>query len=111
MWTLHRNPSYWRARFSNVILLGTTGTVQGTVFASDGSTPVVGAIVKLCPGGNWTVSKADGTFVLYDVPIGTYKFIAYNPAGTAGDSEDIEVSTDAVTEVTFVLNSSVVGCP
>lgn len=109
MWSLVRNPNYWRNKFPGVLMLGTTGIVQGTVFDSGGSTPVPGAIVRMCPAGRQTVSKADGTFYMEDVPIGTYHIIAYTD--TVQDADDIEVDTDATTSVTFSLTSPFSGCP
>ncbi len=56
-----------------------TGSISGTVYAPDGTTPVAGAIVYI-PRGRaieppersfaWTVSDIDGSFLLENVPAG-----------------------------------------
>lgn len=107
MWSLIKNPNFWRSKFADVVLLGTTGTITGDV--KIGVSPVSGAIVKLCPGGPQTTSKTDGTFRLNNVPKGSYRIIAYT--ASVQDSENIVVDTDSTTVVNFALVDSFTGCP
>jgi hypothetical protein len=109
VWVLIKNPNYWRHKFSDVLELGTTGLITGTVFKADGSTPQVDATVRLCPGGPATQSTAGGAFHMEGIPKGTYHIIAYH--GGFQDDEDIEVDTDATTNVTFSLAGTLKGCP
>jgi len=110
MWSLIRSPNYWKTKFPGVILLGTTGTVSGTVYQAGGVTPQNAALVKLCPGGPQTLSKSNGTFALYCIPIGRYRVLANNPAQTLEDVETIDVATNSTTTVTLVLDQTFKGC-
>jgi len=104
VWSLLRDPTFWRSRFPGVVLLGTTGTIDGTASAN--------AIVKICPGGPSTVAGGGGSFSLRNVPIGTYTIISYNPAMTQKASEEIEVTTNGTTSVTFSYSAATdCGCP
>ena len=110
MWSLIRSANYWKTKFPNTIFLGSTGTILGTVYQADGVTPQSAAWVTLCPGGPSTVTKTDGTFSLYDIPIDRYRILAKNPAGTLEDFEQITVERDSTTSVTLTLNQPYVGC-
>lgn len=112
MWSLIRNPNYWRNIFPGVLMLGTTGVVQGTVTDVDGLTPVVGAIVRICPSGPGTITDESGSFRMAGLPIGTYHIVAYNGEQTAQDSEDIDIETNSTTTILFTLQTTTsIGCP
>jgi hypothetical protein len=93
MWSLLRDPNYWRSKFPQITLLGSVGTVQGTA--------AEGAIVMFCPGGPSQVAGVGGAFKFTSVPIGTYTIISYDAAMTQKASEDIEVTTGGTTNVVF----------
>lgn len=67
---LYREPrieSYTVSRWKKVL---TRGTIRGKVFDANGN-PVAGALVQVYDGKT-TFSASDGSFVLTDVPFGTY---------------------------------------
>jgi len=104
-WELfRRNLNYWRFRFPQVVLLGTTGTISGTAL------PL--SFIKLCPGGPSTTANGAGDFILSYVPIGTYRIISTSADRAQQGSEDIEVATDSTTTVNFTYSSTNdPGCP
>ena len=110
MWSLIRSPNYWKTKFPGTLFLGSTGTILGTVYQADGVTPQSGAWVTLCPGGPSTWTKTDGTFSMYGIPIGSYRFLAVNPRQTLENFEMIEVERNMTTSVTLNLDQPYVGC-
>lgn len=110
MWSLIRNPQYWKTKFSDAIFLGSVGTVQGTVFLSGGVTPAPAVIVKLCPGGPQTLSRGDGTYTLPYIPQGTYKVIAWDGRQTLEGSAQITVTRSLTTTQNLTLATAYKGC-
>lgn len=53
-------------------VLAQTGTVVGTVTASEGATPIVSAQVVVVGTARGAVSRDDGRYTITDVPAGTY---------------------------------------
>jgi len=72
---------------ANILLLGGTGSVSGTLFDADGRTPIANALV----GGGLTLAHtaADGSFLLPDVPLGARTITALDPASGRTASADV----------------------
>ncbi len=84
-----------------------TGDVRGTVFATDGTTPIFDAYVALYVDGELSGverSGADGIFDFGTVPAGLAEIEAFDGAtGLSGAQLFFEVQADQVNEVTVLL--------
>ncbi|MEM1180658.1 MAG: Ig-like domain-containing protein, partial [Acidobacteriota bacterium] len=76
---------YWDGQIKTLtVKLQPSGTVNGTVFLSDGVTPAEGALVALdAAERSWQVqyAGADGSFAFTDIPLGSYDLIAQQADG------------------------------
>ena len=97
------------------ITLTPSGTLTGTVFESDGSTPVPGAIVSLSPSDREAIADGSGVYLFDSLPIGGYTLDALKPVtgdrgrATATISAPEEViATDLVLNGVGTLNVTVV---
>jgi hypothetical protein len=85
------------------ITLTATGTVQGTVFASDGTTRIPNASVSLFRNGGGlpvgiAASDSNGDFQFVFVPVGSYRVAAIdNTSGRRGESAFFNVATNGET--------------
>ena len=86
------------------ITLQSAGTIQGTVFQSDGATPVGGITVANNNGAS-TLTAANGTYALTGVPSGTYNVGVYDAVGNQlSISNGITVSTQGqIVTANFVI--------
>ena len=66
------------------VTLGAAGRLVGTVFASDGATPVPGAEITLAPSGRRAVTDAAGAYAFDTVLLGNYTLSAATAAGDRG---------------------------
>ncbi len=84
-----------------------TGDVRGTVFATDGTTPIYDAYVALYVNGELAGverSGADGTFDFGTVPAGLAEIEAFDgTTGLSGAQLFFEVQPDQVNDVTVLL--------
>ncbi len=83
-----------------VITLGGTATVRGQFVATDGRTPIAFANASLS-GLAVAPTDADGRFTLTDVPLGTHRLTASDPA--TGRSGSLVLTLSADGEVRDVL--------
>lgn len=79
-----------------------TYTISGTVFESDGETPVEGATIALLSLS--TLSGADGTYTLANVLAGTSGELTCTLEGFEWDPIQISAVTDNLTDQDFVAN-------
>jgi len=87
------------------VTLTPSGTFTGTVFESDGSTPVPGAVVSLSPSGRETLTDASGMYRFDFLPLGTFTLDAENPANGDRARTTATISTaDEVVATDLVLN-------
>ncbi|MEO1172736.1 MAG: Ig-like domain-containing protein, partial [Myxococcota bacterium] len=101
---------------ADVTLVG-LGSVSGTVFVNDGSSPVSAASITLFPSGNFTaplVTTADvqGSYRLPGVPIGPYTVSAQDFISGLRGSADGEVFADGEelgTDVFLDASGSITG--
>lgn len=110
MWSLIRDPKYWKTKFSDAIFLGSVGSISGTVFLSGGVTPAPGVLVRLCPGGLQTLSLGDGSYSILGVPQGTYKLLAFDKPQAFEGSAQITVVRSANTSQNLTLATAFKGC-
>ena len=82
-----------------------TGTVQGTVTLVGDIGPVHGALVLVVGTGATALTEDDGTYVLENVPAGSYEVLAQREHLTAG-RQMITVAGGGVVTVDFVLAPS-----
>ena len=61
------------------VAIAAAGSLKGTVFESDGVTPIEGAVVTLAPSGISTVTDVDGLYCFEFVPLGSYTILIANP--------------------------------
>ena len=92
------------------VQLQPAGTIMGTVYAPDGSTPVSGIQVRLNGQVNrTTTSRSDGTYSFTVVPINTYKVFAYDAYGNLRASASNVVLSTQGQQVTQNLTLIGVG--
>ena len=90
------------------------GTVTGTVFGSNGTTPVANAAVNLFPDpdsrelGRGVLSDTNGRFAFQGVPLGSFTIEAINSAGRTRTVSGALLEPGAVEDVPIVLSGSVV---
>lgn len=88
-----------------VAQLSSTGTVSGTVIAPDGN-PVSGAVVTLSgiEGPAHTVTSAqDGSFLIKELPSGTYTLKATSPGFAVHDESSVIVAVGRTTHLSIRL--------
>ncbi|NUN15709.1 MAG: carboxypeptidase regulatory-like domain-containing protein, partial [Myxococcales bacterium] len=87
------------------ITLSASATLSGTVFKSDGNTPVAGAKIILTPSGKTATTDALGAYSFVGIPLGTYTLDTSDPA--TGDKAKTTANVlvpDAITTVDVILN-------
>jgi len=85
--------------------VGAGGTLSGTVTATPGGAPVLGATVAL--GGRSTTTDAAGNYSFTGVPAGTYPALTVAAPGRNGaTASDIAISDAATTTRDFALSSA-----
>jgi len=90
---------------SLTVTLTPAGTLTGTVFEADGSTPVPGAVVTLAPSLRQAVADSAGLYRFDNLPLGSYEIDVEKPAN--GDRAAATASlgmVDAVVVQDLVLN-------
>jgi hypothetical protein len=86
------------------VVLTATGSLTGTVFHFDGTTPVPGAIVRLSNGLN-TVADSQGHYRLDLVPVARYSVDVTDPAtGDRGQTTATIATQDQVVAANITLN-------
>ena len=89
------------------------GAVSGTVFASDGVTPVANAAVNLFPDpssrelGRGLFSDDDGRFAFFGVPLGTFSIEATSSTGLTRVVSDTIITPGELKDLAVVLSASV----
>ena len=90
---------------SVVVTLEPAGTLRGTVFESDGSTPAPGVTVRLSPTGQEAVSDGAGDYAFPDLPLRTYNLVALAPGEVVRTRASATVDTAGGTTVQdLILN-------
>jgi hypothetical protein len=90
---------------------GATGSITGTVLASDGQTPAGGVLVLAeassvsPPLGFSSVSDAAGAFQMFNVEVGSYLLSAY-VAGQSFPQQDVSVMGGAVHDLKLVADAT-----
>ena len=79
---------------SSAIAQRTTGTIRGTVTRADTHTPVMGARVSILNPERVAISDEHGTFVLRDLPTGTFSVFT-TAIGKKPDSSSVTVAANA----------------
>ena len=91
-----------------LITLTPAGSLLGTIFESDGATPVEGAVVRLSPSGRGATTAADGTYRFDGLPLGSYTINVESPAN--GDrGRGAAMLTVAGDDVTADINLNGLG--
>jgi hypothetical protein len=89
------------------------GTVSGTVFASDGVTPVGNAAVNLFPDpgsrelGRGVFSDNNGRFAFFGVPLGVFSVEATSSTGLTRVVSDVLTVAGEAKDISVVLSASV----
>ncbi|HEX6050475.1 MAG TPA: carboxypeptidase-like regulatory domain-containing protein, partial [Gemmatimonadaceae bacterium] len=79
-----------------------TGTIAGTVRDPDGAV-LSGATITTDPVSSSAVSLGDGSFTLFDVPIGAYRVIATKEGFANAALDAVGVADEATTQVSLVM--------
>jgi hypothetical protein len=97
----------WRTRinsfrYPSCTQLGAGGTVSGTVIATTGGAPIVGATVQL--GARSTTTNSSGQYSFLNIPAGTYPSISASfPGYVTSTASDIVVTDGNTTTQNFSL--------
>jgi len=83
-----------------------TGSIQGTVTASDGAA-IAGATVTATTGGSnfSTTTGTDGSYLLSTIPVGAYDVTASKTGYVNQTSSTVNVDTDTTVTVSFTLTA------
>ena len=84
-----------------------TGSISGTV--TDGSISIDGATVSIDDTGLSMTTGTDGSYLIEDVPVGTYSVTASATGFESGTANDVDVTDDGNTVVDFALSAVTPG--
>jgi hypothetical protein len=79
------------------ITLMPSGSVSGTVYRVDGTTPVAGAAVSLNGSAFATTTASNGTFTISNAPLGGYTVIATDTASADRGEKPVTLTTSGQT--------------
>ena len=79
-----------------------SGTIRGQVLFADDLTPIKDATVRTNPATSSVLTDENGTFALYDIPVGSYTVQA-EKEDYLTKFESISVSEDVFTDVNIKL--------
>jgi Ca-activated chloride channel family protein len=83
------------------------GTIKGTVTDENGS-PIPGVTVQIEGTKMGTAASFDGSYVILNVPVGTYDLVATSIGYNKEKIKGVKVIADSTTEVNFKLTSEAI---
>ncbi|GAB4364189.1 MAG: hypothetical protein Kow0042_02580 [Calditrichia bacterium] len=91
---------------SNLLLAGTTGKIVGIVTDKNSGEPLIGVNIILEGTNLGASTDIDGTYIILNVPPGTYTVVAQYIGYSEVRMENVKVNIDLTTEVNFQLQET-----